>query len=223
MDQKLFLLINREWTSPALDVLMATLSSIDFWLPVFAVLIVCVAVFGGFRARAFLVTLALVLVCSDSIVANGLKHAVNRPRPNQVFPGARTVDFEKITPRMLALFHPLHIEAVRPETGVIAGRSFPSGHTMNNFAAAVVMAAFWGRRAWAYFLVAAGVGYSRIYTGAHWPTDVLTSTFLGIGVGLLVVGAAEACWNKFGARMAPKLHGQHPRLWMGNNRERNVS
>src|SRR4051812_45446628 len=35
MDRKLLLLINRQWTSPALDWIMAVFSSFDLWAPFF--------------------------------------------------------------------------------------------------------------------------------------------------------------------------------------------
>jgi undecaprenyl-diphosphatase len=58
--------------------------------------------------------------------------------------------------------------------------SFPSGHTTSSFAAATVLAARWPRRAPIFFGVAAGVGLSRIYAGAHYPGDVLSGAWMGI-------------------------------------------
>lgn len=181
---------------------MATLSSFDLWVPFLIVLIVCMGLFGGFKARAVVIVLALIIGISDGIVDNGLKRMVNRPRPTQI-ERARIVDFQKAKPRLLAFCRPLVVKASQPNTGSIAGRSFPSGHVMNNFAAAVLLSAFYGRRGWPYFLFAAGVGYSRIYTGAHWPSDVAASVFIGIGVGMLGLAAAEGIWRQWGSRICP--------------------
>ena len=211
MDQDLFFLINHEWTSPALDRFMATLSSFDLWIPFLCVLIGCVLVFGGFKARAFVLVACAVVGLAGGALDNGLKHAVNRPRPTQV-KAVRVVDFQKLKPRFLALWKPLCITTSQPEAVLKPGRSFPSGHTVNNFAVAAVFAAFYRRRGWAYFLVAAGVAYSRIYTGAHWPRDVFVSVFIGIGTGLLGVAAAEALWRRLGSRVAPELYRRYPRL-----------
>ena len=214
MDQKLFFLINRQWTSSALDLLMASLSSFDFWMPIFAVLIVLLGVFGGFRERAFLLTLLMTVLLTDCVLTNSLKHAVNRPRPRQV-QAVRLVDFAPAHPRLLAIARPLVVVDSQPETGKIAGRSFPSGHTGNNFAAATVLFAFYRRRGWLYYAVAAGVGYSRVYTGAHWPSDVLASVFLGIAMGMLGLLAAQTIWRTWGARVAPVVYGAHPTLFPG--------
>jgi len=176
---------------------MAVLSSFDFWIPLLLVAIAGVAVGGCFKSRAMLVVVILVVAVTDGVVSNGLKHWVNRPRPKQV--GAvRVVDLHKAKPRFLAIFQSPVVKFSTPETGLIAGRSFPSGHTSNSFAVAAVLALFYRRRGWLYFFVAAAVGYSRIYTGAHWPSDVLVSAFLGTGMGVLGVVAAESFWRRFG-------------------------
>lgn len=216
MDQDLFFLINREWTSPGLDRLMATLSSFDLWIPFLCVLIVCLLIFGGFKARAFVLLVGAVIGIAGGVVDDGLKHAVNRPRPTQV-EAVRTVDFQIAKPRFLAFLRPLSIKTSQPEAVITAGRSFPSGHTVNNFAVAVLFAAFYRRRGWAYFFVAAGVAYSRIYTGSHWPSDVLASVFIGIGLGLIGIAVAEVFWAKVGSRVAPELYRRYPRLVIRHN------
>ena len=214
MDQKLFFLINREWTSPVLDRIMATLSCFAFWTPFLLVLIACLLVFGGFKARALVLVLAVVIGLTDGVVVNGLKRAVNRPRPLQA-QSVRVVDLEKTTPRILAVFQAPSVKASRPESGAIEGRSFPSGHTTDNFAAAMVLAVFYRRRGWLYLPIAAAVGYSRIYTGSHWPSDVFASAFLGCGLGLLAVVSIEGLWRRFGGVIAPALHRRNPSLING--------
>ena len=57
------------------------------------------------------------------------------------------------------------------------------------------------------------IGYSRIYTGAHWPSDVLISWILGIGVGLLTAVLAGWLWQRFARRCCPSLRDNHPTLF----------
>ena len=63
--------------------------------------------------------------------------------------------------------------------------SFPSGHTIASFEAATVLLI--GSRKWGIIamVLAALIAFSRLYLYVHYPTDVLTSVALGIGIALL--------------------------------------
>jgi undecaprenyl-diphosphatase len=212
MDQKLLLLINSTLTSPGLDRFMATMSSFDFWAPFFIVGGLAVAVWGRFRARAFLVIALVSVAFADGFVGNQLKQAVDRPRPFQAISGVRQVDLAKASPRLLALGKPLRIRlAGQPELPV-AGRSFPSSHAANTMCLAVLATLFFPRRGWLAILVALVVAYSRIYTGSHWPSDVAASVFLGAGIALLTAAVAEFGWRRQGAHVLPTLHHRYPSL-----------
>jgi undecaprenyl-diphosphatase len=213
LDEKLLLLINREWTSPVLDKIMAAASSLDAWLPLFVVLILLVLWRGGFRARAFLVMLTLIVAVNDGIVSNILKHLVGRPRPNQSHYDVRVVDLAKMRPRCLALFRPVEVRMSLAELGNVEGRSFPSGHTIHTMSAALVAVAFYGARAAWAFALAGLVAYSRIYTGSHWPSDVLTTIPLAFGVTLLLLALANWLWHRHGGRWLPHIRAQHPFLF----------
>jgi undecaprenyl-diphosphatase len=59
--------------------------------------------------------------------------------------------------------------------------SFPSGHAATSFACAATLAPFVGRRgAVVLYLLAAGIAYSRVYIGVHYPLDVLGGAALGL-------------------------------------------
>ena len=100
MDQTLFSLVNIVWTNPGLDRLMATLSCLDAWMPLLLVAILGIAVAGCFKSRAMLLVLLVTVGLTDGVVVNGLKHWVNRPRPNQV-EEARVVDLQKTNLKVL--------------------------------------------------------------------------------------------------------------------------
>ncbi len=201
MDQRLFFLINREWTHPTLDRLMAAVSSLDLWLPLLIVLVAVTAWRGGTRARGFLLCLGLTLAINDALIGDALKHLVHRPRPFQSTPGVRQVDLDhRAHPRFLSLFRPLDIKTSTGATVAVTppgtGRSFPSNHTTNNFCAATLLTLFYRRRgAWS-FLLAALVGYSRVYVGAHWPSDVLASTVLAVGWVLAAAAGGRWWWRR---------------------------
>ena len=83
MDQSLFHLINQQWTSPALDLFMAGLSDSQIWRPFLVAIGICAVLFGGFKARAFVICLLIALAIAG-LVTTGLKSAVARHRPKQM-------------------------------------------------------------------------------------------------------------------------------------------
>ena len=212
MDQQIFFLINRTCAHPSLDALMAVLSCWDLWWPFLIVAVAWIWLAGGFRARMMLVAAIVAVGITDGLVVNSIKHAVGRTRPKDMLEGARSLDLAKAKPRFLALAKPLKSRLTPPGKILERGNSFPSGHTANNFAVATVVFLFYRRRGWLAFVPAALVGYSRMYVGAHWPTDVAASCVLGTLLGILVVRGLAWLWQKFGGRLLPHLHSVHPEL-----------
>src|SRR5438132_12680664 len=128
MDEKLLVLINQKWTSPALNQLMAMMSSFDFWTVPIAVAVLLLLGFGGFKMRAMLIVIGIVIAVSETLVSNPLKKLVHRPRPHQVIPGVNIVSLARAKPRVLAVLRPARVrhEVVDPVKRVVEGRSFPS-------------------------------------------------------------------------------------------------
>jgi undecaprenyl-diphosphatase len=210
MDEKIFHLINEQWTNPVFDLFMPTISYADIWTPFFIIAAMAFLIFGGFRGRAFVFCTALAIGLSNGVV-EPLKHAVERPRPKQV-QTVRMIELEKTRPKILSIFKKPIIRLSTDAERARSGASFPSGHTNNNTVIALCCTIFYRRWGKLYWIIAAAVAYSRIYLGAHWPSDVFATVFLATGETLLILALCELIWQKIVSRRLPEIVARHPRL-----------
>ena len=193
-----------------MDLLMAGLSDGEIWRPFFIGIGFSAVVLGGFNARAFVICLALSLIIGSQ-VTSALKSAVDRRRPKQV-ESVRMVQLPKARPKILAMFKRPTIRYSDAADRNKSGPSFPSGHVASNTIIAVFCTLFYRRRGWLYWFVTAAVGYSRIYLGSHWPSDVIATVFLGIGESLFLVALFEFVWKTIGPKWMAEMFVQHPSL-----------
>src|SRR5438034_5922065 len=213
MDQSLFHLINEHWTSPALDLFMAALSNSEIWKPLFVAIGFSALFFVWFKALSFVICLALSLLIAD-LLTGVLKSAVDRHRPKQV-ETVRMVELQKTRPKFMSLFKKRTIRFSDQSDRNRSGPSFPSGHMTNNTIIATYCTLFYRRRGWFYWIITAAVGYSRIYLGAHWPSDIIATLFLAVGEALLMLGLFELIWRTGARKWAPNLYAQRPGLIVG--------
>ncbi len=64
--------------------------------------------------------------------------------------------------------------------------AFPSGHTMVAFAAAFVLSYYYPKKTRWFYVVAIWAAITRIYVGAHYPSDLLGGAPVGILCGFVV-------------------------------------
>ena len=71
--------------------------------------------------------------------------------------------------------------------GEILDPSFPSGHAIYAFMMATLLAHWFPKFQIIFFLLAGFIGWTRIYLGLHYPTDVIVGGLLGYGITRLFV------------------------------------
>lgn len=116
------------------------------------------------EAVKVLVAVGIAIALADTIAYRGIKQFIERPRP-----------FE----------NPVTATWLR-KIGTAHGPSFPSNHTANTFAAAVVLSWYFRRGRALFYTLAIAVAISRVALGVHYPSDVFAGMILGYIVGLLV-------------------------------------
>jgi undecaprenyl-diphosphatase len=210
MDEAIFHVINERWTNPVLDLVMAAVSNLDIWKPFLVIIVLFALVLGGFKVRACILCLLITLLISEQITGV-LKSAFRRHRPKQV-QSVRLVELQSSRPEFLTLFKKPRIRYSDSTDRNRSGPSFPSGHTTNNTVAATCLTIFYRRRGSLYWIVTAIIAYSRIYLGAHWPSDVIATFFLATGECCVILAALEASWRWAARKWLPQIFAHHPTL-----------
>ncbi|NQW30992.1 MAG: phosphatase PAP2 family protein [Ignavibacteria bacterium] len=174
IDVWLFHAINAGWHPSWLDWCMVQITSTNNWRPVFVVGILALLIWGKKHGRWCAAALVVTVAIADPLSSIFLKEAIGRLRPYEA------------------------LESVNQLVGS-GGGSFPSNHALNNAAAAVILSWFYPQRRWLWVSIALLVGFSRIYVGVHYPSDVLGGFVIGGLVGWGAAGLArwaQARWAK---------------------------
>lgn len=126
------------------------------------ILISIIVILINFR-KGFLLASSYVLTF---VISQTIKHSVQAPRPH--------------------LFFAKKLNGIYLVKGVVMldTNSFPSGHSVSAFTAAVVLTYVAKNKRWSWFflLIAVLVAYSRMYLSEHFLIDVTTGSALGVFV-----------------------------------------
>lgn len=114
------------------------------------------------KYRKYGIVIFVSVILSHFIGNVAIKHIVKRARPCQVNTA-------------------IDLIVNRPKS-----YSFPSGHTFTSFAPATVLFLMNKKIGIPALIIAALIGFSRMYLYVHYPSDVLCGAILGILVGVIL-------------------------------------
>lgn len=187
-DLDLFLLINQHWHSWLLDNVMPIFSSMTVLLVLLATVFAIMAIKGGKRQIIYFLILFAAMGLTD-FSTSIIKGQVFRIRPLNAIAETRYVDSDGQWQQ-------------RPPSFVQTkerGTSYPSAHAANTMCLAVLAMLLWpALKKWPLILPLC-VGYSRVYLGKHYPTDVLAGWLWGI----VIAGSIWFIWRELERRFMP--------------------
>ncbi|MBF2027955.1 MAG: phosphatase PAP2 family protein [Oscillatoriales cyanobacterium C42_A2020_001] len=160
---ELILLAIHKTLQPSLDTLAAVLSELGVYRGVFpAVIAIAVGLLAARRWR--LLIYVLTVAVGEMLINRTAKILIHRPRPH-----------------LWETPYPQHTDF-----------AFPSGHAMASMTFAVIVIVLTWRSRWNWVvtglssLFVAGVSWSRLYLGVHYPSDILAGWFAAIAWATVV-------------------------------------
>ena len=192
LDDRLFSILNRGAANPLFDWLMFRLTNLQkaLWFDCVVILLVIWALWrGGRRGRAWMFCAVMSLAIGDGSAHAIKKYLIHRDRPCYTAYAGGPTSFP--TDRVVG--------------GCPGPGSFPSNHATNMMALAGVCWWFTRRPGrlgagshsgtlsqrqwlpWLWFLIPLVIGYTRIYLGYHYVTDVIGGWLIGAFVAFLLV------------------------------------
>ncbi|MBD3170591.1 MAG: phosphatase PAP2 family protein [candidate division Zixibacteria bacterium] len=173
IDIQVFYFINMTIANNVMDLVMPFITEeSNFLYPLIAV---CVGIIFLMKRRGLVILLwgGVLIALSDQLSSSVIKPLVDRPRP----------------------CHELDLYRLLVNCG--AGKSFPSSHATNMFAAATFFGEKFLNRRREFYLVAFMVALSRVYVGVHYPLDVIAGAAIGIGLGIGIGTLADYLGSRY--------------------------
>lgn len=169
IDESILFFIQEHIKNPALNQLMILFTKLGnaglLWI-IIAFILLCLKPYKRCGIALLCAIPISILICDDF-----LKPIFGRVRPN--------IKFQEI-PILISIRN---------------SPSFPSGHTTMGFAAATTMFHYHKKLGIIGYLLAAIIGFSRLYLFVHYPTDILGGILLGILTAYGIILCLERTYN----------------------------
>ncbi len=152
----------RWWSSAFLDRILPWVTHLGSHVGVILFIILT----WGFTRRFSSFYKLFLLYGIQSAIIYGLKFAVRRKRPP---------------------FHQSAQSKVSKGPGEIIDPSFPSAHTCYSFMMATLLSHWFPNYSLLFFVLAAFIGWTRVYLDLHHPSDVIAGFILGYGITTILL------------------------------------
>ncbi|MGQ9569838.1 MAG: glycosyltransferase family 39 protein [Thermodesulfovibrionales bacterium] len=162
VDTFIFFFINRDLQNRLFDVLMPFITGKAYLLilPFIGWLF-----YKEWKKATIVFVIALASFAISDWVSDALKHFIQRQRPCNI------------------------LEGIHLLIGCSNSYSMPSNHAINVFAFTIpFLVLFKNKIRYVFLIIALFVGFSRVYVGVHYPSDILIGGMLGMGIAISIIG-----------------------------------
>lgn len=172
IDKQLFYFFNQVVANPLFDKLMPYITEEDHWILLYVSAIALLLWKGKTKGRLFALVLLVTVITANHVNSDILKDIFDRIRPCKI------------------------LDNVRLLVNCGSGKSFPSSHAVNNFAAAFVITHYYKQYKWVAYSVASLIAYSRVYVGVHFPIDIIAGAVIGVLIAYLFTLIADKIFKE---------------------------
>lgn len=132
------------------------------------IVVICITAAYDRRRKSIIIAIVLAQALS-AMIYNAGKHTIVRQRP---YLAIEEKPLDELTQGQTWRGWQLGNKTFETQ-------SFPSGHSASAFAVAGVLACFYPRLRWMFWILATGCALSRYIDAVHWPSDCVAGAFVG--------------------------------------------
>ncbi|MBN1969409.1 MAG: phosphatase PAP2 family protein [Candidatus Delongbacteria bacterium] len=188
LDRDFFVFLNKDLHFDCLNDFFSTITNQAYaFIPVLIIIIFLVKKYKA-KSVYIIVGAAIAVGLSDFITSGIVKKIVMRPRPCETIDNIYFWAKNK-NPHWI-------ITDLTEKSSYKKSFSFPSSHAANTMAMAVFISFFYKKLLFILVPFSILIGYSRVYVGVHYPSDVVAGFVFGIFISFFVKYLYDIIYDK---------------------------